>query len=155
MNYIQYESPRMIQNPSTHNFGSIDGHIPGTLSAYFISNVPHLFNSPPPPKKEGVRLPTVYKKKIIIKVSERSPKKGESTIAQNPTKLQDSRHFSPLEISPFSLPCSFPPGQRGSGCKLRVRKARSRGAGSRCINRLRSVSHSPLTIVCPCGAPRQ
>lgn len=120
-----------------------------------LSQTCHTYLIVLPPEKRRSKAANCIQKKIIIKVSERSPKKGESTIAQNPTKLQDSRHFSPLEISPFSLPCSFPPGQRGSGCKLRVRKARSRGAGSRCINRLRSVSHSPLTIVCPCGAPRQ
>lgn len=135
--------PWMIRNHSTHNFSFIDGYIPGTLSAYFSSNVPHLLNSR---KKKRARPPTIHSKWATGHRNRRIYK-------QNPLNFKTHGDFVWKLV--LSLCLSLPIRIRMIWLQAVSQKARSRGAGSRCINRLRPVSHSPLTIVCPCGALRQ
>lgn len=89
----------MIHNHRTHKFSFTDGYIPGILSVYFTSNVPHLFNSQKQSKTDN------YESKVLV------AEIGESTNTHDLLNFKTHGIFC-LEISPFSLSFSFHPDKK-------------------------------------------
>lgn len=111
--------PWMIQNHSTHNFSFIDGYNPGIMSSYFISNVPHLWNSP---KIQRVRL--------AINLKSATGRQNRRIYQQtNPLNFKTHGIFVWILVLSLCLSLSIRI-KKGSGCELQVTKhaAETQGA---------------------------